>query len=267
MTAHQRTIRDNRASEGSDADMFGNWWNGINIDIKLAEIRPISYQTAEAIISKYEWLGTMPGKTLFQFGIFFEGACAGAVIYAPDYGENLGIWDKYGFTGKIICLARGACVHWAHPHSASKLIKQSIKLLPERYRVVTATVDERAGEIGTIYQACGFEFVGKMSKSKIAFKIGDRIVSERRFRHRHIGKRWYGTAEFEQVQTPGKGRYFYFRGPAGEKKKYRRAIEHLIKPYPKRAEQVSSRDTDGTPIKAGGSSPAPLQFPVHVETK
>jgi hypothetical protein len=27
--------------------------------------------------------------------------------------ENLGTWDKYGYSGQIIALLRGACTHWA----------------------------------------------------------------------------------------------------------------------------------------------------------
>jgi hypothetical protein len=39
----------------------------------------------------------------------------------------------------------------------AKLIRGSLRLLPERYTVITATVDGRAGEVGTVYQACGFD--------------------------------------------------------------------------------------------------------------
>ena len=84
---------------------------------------------------------------------FLRGRLGGAVVFGPEDSENLGIWDKYGYTGKIIALKRGACVHWAHPHAASKLIRRSMDLLPARYQVITATVDAAAGEIGTIYQA------------------------------------------------------------------------------------------------------------------
>ncbi len=232
--AHQRLIREQRASEDADVDLFGRWWQGIDVDISTAEVREVSYQTANEIIMKYEWLGTMPAKTLHYYGIFFSGACAGVVVYAPEYGENLGIWDKYGFTGKIICLARGACTHWAHPHSASKLIRRSIDLLPDRYRIITCTTDERAGEIGTIYQACGFDYVGQMSKSKLAFRMNGKIISERRFRKRHVGKRWYSDGNAETVHLPGKGRYFCFRGRQREQRLFRKSIAHLIKPYPKR---------------------------------
>ena len=77
--------------------------------------------------------------------------------------------------------ATPACAHWAHPHAASKLIRRSMDLLPERYKVITATVDAIAGEIGTIYQACGFDYVGTMHRGVRAhITAGGRTMSERR---------------------------------------------------------------------------------------
>ena len=159
--AWQKQIRDKRKLENSDSDLLGDWWSDINVDIKKAEIKEVPYLMAKKIIEDYEWLGCMPAVVWHSYGIFFDGYCAGVVCYSPEYSENLGKisrdkgvagadWNKYGFEGKMILLSRGACVHWAHPHSASKLIRQSMKMLPEKYEVVTATVDEAAGEIGTI---------------------------------------------------------------------------------------------------------------------
>jgi transposase len=54
---------------------------------------------------------------------------------------------------KIIALQRGACLPWAHPHSASKLIRRSMALLAKRYKVITAMVDPTAGEIGSVWSA------------------------------------------------------------------------------------------------------------------
>src|SRR5262245_22770972 len=88
--------------------------------------------------------------------------CGGVVVYGDEYGENLGVWDRYGFSGKIIALLRGHSLPWSHPHAASKLIRRSMDLLPARFKVVTAMVDQGVDEIGTIYQAAGFHFVGIM---------------------------------------------------------------------------------------------------------
>ena len=145
--AHQRIIREQKATESDlQADMFSDFWRDIDTDIKKSVVREVDYGTAKNIIEEYEWLQCMPAISWYYYGIFFDDICAGVVVYGQEYGENLGLWDKYDYTGKIILLARGACVHWAHPHSASKLISQSIKLLPEKYKVITATVDELAGE-------------------------------------------------------------------------------------------------------------------------
>lgn len=52
-----------------------------------------------------------------------------------------------------------------------KVIRRSMRLLPERYRIVTATCDRAAGEIGTIYQACGFDDVGTMRAGGRALNV------------------------------------------------------------------------------------------------
>jgi hypothetical protein len=234
--AWQKQIRDERSS--SAGDLLGRWWDGIDCDISKSKVRPIDIGMAEKIILEYEWLKCMPAVVLHCYGIFFGEMCAGAVVYSPEYAENLGVWDKYGYTGKIICLARGACVHWAHPHSASRLIRGSMKLLPERYKVVTCTVDAEAGEVGTIYQACGFDYVGQMS------------AGGKRISYLHKGEKRSGRQAMRSFGTRGKkisemgaagvshhhrkGRYFCFRGNKYEIAENREQIAALMKPYPKR---------------------------------
>ncbi len=284
MKAHQRIIRERREAESSDADMFGNWWQGINVSINNADVRDVSYETAKAIIEKYEWLECMPAVVWYNYGIFFDGCCGGVVCYGPEYSENLGKvaretgrkcadWSKYGYEGKMILLSRGACTFWAHPHSGSKLIRESMKLLPAKYEVVTSTCDPAAGEVGTIYQACGFDYVGSMRDNRDTVKsrymdrdgwlIDGKIVGSRSIRQRCGSTKAADIAAVfpnaVKIRQHSKHRYFAFRGPAAVQKRNRAAISHLINPFPKRAGKVSSRDTVGSTDKAGGSSPSPLQ--------
>jgi hypothetical protein len=232
MKSHQRFIRERLAQSEPT----------FNADIETAVVREITPSQAKEIIEKYEWLKTMPAFILHCYGIFFDGICGGAVVYSTEYAENLGVWDKYGYTGKIICLSRGACVHWAHPHAASKLIRQSMKMLPEKYKVVTCAIDRTANEYGTIYQACGFDYVGQMSKggdqASIITPDGKRISSRDAYS-------LYGTRSAQVLRemgldvrsTPRKSRYFGFRGSKREQQENRKEIEHLMKPYPKRPPQ------------------------------
>jgi hypothetical protein len=257
--AWQKQIRDRRKQENSDSDLLGDWWSNINVDIKKGEIKEVPYLMAKKIIEDYEWLGCMPAVVWHSYGIFFDGHCAGVVCYSPEYSENLGKisrekgtagadWSKYGYEGKMILLSRGACVHWAHPHSASKLIRQSMKMLPKKYEIVTATVDEAAGEIGTIYQACGFHYVGSMrdSNPNVKSRKLDRdgwLINGKIWTARSI-RSICGDTKIEniknhfpnvvKVKQHSKGRYFAFTGSKRTQQQHFKAIEHLIKPYTKR---------------------------------
>jgi hypothetical protein len=252
MKAHQRLVREAKERE-EGVDLFGAYWHGIDTDIKRAEVREVSHHQAKEIIEEYEWMGCLAAVNWFYYGIFFDNICGGVVIYGQEYIENLGRWDKYGYTGKIILLNRGACVHWAHPHSASKLIRTSMKMLPEKYKVVTATVDDLAGEIGTIYQACGFDYIGSMrdANPNVNSRKGDRsawLINGKLYGARAMRQK-FGTTKIEVIQERypdakhvkqnSKGRYFAFRGTKKEIKENRSTISHLIKPYPKRQENAS----------------------------
>ena len=263
LKAHQRVRREQIAQSGEDIGILGEFWKTIDIDIKKAIVKPIDRATAKEMILKYEWLGCMPAVCWYYFGIFFDGHLGGVVVYGPEYSENLGKlareqgrkcadWSKFGYEGKMILLSRGACAHWAHPHSASKLIRVSMRMLPEKFKVVTATVDDLAGEIGTIYQACGFDYVGSMRdhNPNVKSKKGDRRgwkANGKLYGSRAIRQLCGSTKEadvrkvfpdFEKVPQNSKGRYFAFRGTQREIAELRGAISKLIKPYPKRAPVV-----------------------------
>jgi len=246
--AHQRIVREEKEIEDAH-NVFGKWWEDIDTDIKKAVVKPIERKQAQEVIEQYEWLGCMPAMVKYCFGIYFENNLGGVVVYSHEYSENLGHWDKYDYTGKMILLSRGACVHWAHPHSASKLITSSMKMLPAKYKVVTATVDELAGEIGTIYQACNFYYIGSMREnnpnvkspksSRFGVLINGKLYGARSIRQKigtqrkaDILAKW-PNAKF--VPQKAKKRYFYFLGNKKERKYYKKQIEQFIKPYPKRS--------------------------------
>ena len=256
--AHQKLIRD---AGWHKHDLLGDWWRGINTDIKKAVVKPTTRAVAEQIIKEYEWLGCLAAVSYYYYGIFFDDVCAGVVCYGPEYSENLGKitresgkagadWSRYGYEGKMLLLNRGACVHWAHPHSASKLIRRSMDLLPDQFKVITATVDDLAGEVGTIYQACGFDYVGSMRdhNPNVNSKKGDRdawVINGKLYGSRAI-RSMFGTTKLDEVRLRypnvrkvkqnSKGRYFAFRGTKADIKTNRAAIAHMIKPYPKRTD-------------------------------
>lgn len=245
--AHQKIIRDKK-SETDNQNLFGAYWENIDLDLKKSSVKEIDLITAKNMVEEYEWLGCMPAITWYCYGIYFEGHCGGVVVFSPEYIENLGRWDKYDYTGKIILLSRGVCLHWAPINTNSKLVMTAIKMLPEKYKIVTATTDHLAGEIGTIYQACNFYYVGSMrdANPNIPSKNGDRdgwLIDGKLYGARSLRMKYGDTKmetllkynkEVKKVKQNSKHRYFIFRGTKQEQKYHKQQIEHLIKPYPKR---------------------------------
>ena len=230
-TAHQKIIRDEKAITDRH-NLFGDYWSGIDLSLDNAKIRPIDVNTARCMVEEYEWLGCMPAISLYCFGIYFDDYCGGVVVFSPEYIENLGRWDKYDYTGKIILLSRGVCLHWTPPNTNSKLVMGAIRMLPDEYKIITATTDHLAGEIGTIYQACNFYYVGSMrdANPNVNSKNGDRdgwVINGKLYGARSLRLK-YGTTKIDvlrrhhpdvkKVKQNSKHRYFYFRGSRAEKK-------------------------------------------------
>lgn len=240
--AWQYKVRKQKELEESN----NPYWKDLDLDIAHSIVKEIDNLTAKKIIEEYEWLGCMPAIVNYCYGIFFkniytgEEVCGGAVVYGKEYTENLGVWDKYGYTGKILLLARGVCLHWTKKNTNSHLIMESMKLLPKQYEVITCTTDNLAGEVGTIYQACNFYYVGSMRKVKerTGCIINGKLYGSRslraKFGHMRKADILKECPDAKFIKQKSKDRYFYFRGDKKTKRKNLKAIEHLIKPYPKR---------------------------------
>lgn len=237
--AHQKKIREERKLSDEKENLFGNFWDKIDKSLSKSVVKPVSITTAKTIIEKYEWLKCLPAIVMYSYGIYFDGVCGGCVTYGTDYCENLGVWDKYGFSGKLILLSRGACVHWTPIGSGSRLIMKSIKMLPEKYSVITATCDRLAGEFGTIYQACGWKYFGSMrvnnnlSPKREGWMINGKLFGSRAIRSKIGSQKMEDILKFYpsavKVEQLSKDRYFYFKD-----KKMEYSLKHLFKPYPKR---------------------------------
>lgn len=260
--AWQYKMRKEKAEEESKHP----YWLNLDLDVTHSAVREITRAEATRIIEEYEWLGCMPSISSYYYGIFFtdtvtgDEICGGAVVYGTEYSENTGVWDKYGYTGKILLLARGVCLHWTKKNTNSHLIMESMKLLPPQYEVITCTVDNLAGEVGTIYQACNFDYVGVMRKTKerTGCVIDGKLYGSRSLRAK------FGTQDKEKIlamcptakfiKQKSKGRYFYFRGSKKTRRANRQSIQHLIKPYPKR--DVSAEIEEYMQFKRRTNAPA-----------
>lgn len=140
----------------------------VRLELRTATVRPISRATAERVILRYEWLGTLPPVQRY-FGLFFGPYVAGVTAVAVGNGTAGAFTaQQYGLDRReLATLTRGACVSWAPPGSNSKLVSWTVRLLRELepgVKLLVAYADSEAGEIGTIYQAAGWAYIGPGAK-------------------------------------------------------------------------------------------------------
>jgi hypothetical protein len=157
-------------------------------------------------------------------------------------------------------LREGACVHWAHPHAASFLISRACRLaaLTFGWRIFYAYADPTAGEVGTIYQACNWLYLGigagRSDKGRWRFFNrregkwrGERSVRKRRL----VLAELRSHPEWIPQWTPDKGRYVWFEGSRREKLDLRQKLKYPPQPYPKRRRVPSvggCADTPSLPV-------------------
>lgn len=114
-------------------------------------------------IKRHEWLGKLPIWATHRFTARLKknGTLAGVIVMAtPNAFSNLlGRENK----DKEKLISRGACISWAPKNLGSWLIMQSIRWMVKNteFRYFTAYSDPEAKELGTIYQACNFIYLGQ----------------------------------------------------------------------------------------------------------
>lgn len=111
-------------------------------------------------IETYEWLGNMPLRPTHRFAAYYQGRLVGAIVMSVPNSFSKILGEDTPNLEKLI--SRGACISWAPKNLPSSLIMWSIRWMVKntQFRIFTAYSDPEAKELGTIYQACNFYYLG-----------------------------------------------------------------------------------------------------------
>jgi hypothetical protein len=227
-------------------------------------IEPIGSEDATAFIRRYEWMGT-PGHPVASYCARneFNEVAAVALFSRPPNLQSAGLCraldpksltdDDRAYIGTVVCLERGACSHWAHPHTASWFIPRVLELARAEHgwKIVYAYSDEDAGEIGTIYQACNWLYIGqgvgrRPSRPRHYFRHRDwpatrKSISERAFYRRGFGAADIAAGEWIRSHHVAKHKYVQFVGDRRERRALLRELRYAPQPYPKRSPEIGSQ--------------------------
>ena len=127
-------------------------------------------QQIKQFITIHEWLGTMPHHPTHRFIATYQGHMAGVVVMStPNMLCSQFFGPQNRDREKLI--SRGACISWSPKNLASALLMDSIRWMAKNtpYRFFTGYSDVGAGEIGTIYQACNFIYLGQKMGEKFKY--------------------------------------------------------------------------------------------------
>ena len=211
-----------------------------------AQVREVILERgrAAALILRYEWLGNI-GNPQKVYGLWLDGDLLGAVTFGWPAGVESRDICGQDHRGLAICLERGACVHYSPRNSASFLIRRATKRmwLEHGYQIFYAYADPMAGEIGTVYQAVGWEYIGQGpghgNRDRWYFRnpANGRWITSKSFYQRGLKKAEALADGWEFEQRPPKHKYIWFEGSRAEKRRLREACRYSFLPYPKRFEE------------------------------
>lgn len=231
--AHQREIRE-RYERDEPRPTIPN--------LSGCRVEKITSEQAKQVILKYEWLGTM-GRAVACYGLrTADGELLGVAVFGwPSAVESRDICGRKN-REIAVCLERGACVHFAPPNSASFLIANAVKQAARDHgwRIFYAYADPEAGEIGTVYQACNWLYIGQgvgrtPGRLREDWQLPDgRILSSRSLRHRKMKRPDAIAAGWVPIYRHPKHKYVHFEGTRAERRKLLAELRYPVSPYPKR---------------------------------
>ena len=157
----------NKAEDLQLANLSEDYVNSLSIqDFEFAYIPKHDKEGCREVrefIERHEWLGKMPVWVTDRFVARLKDSkllAGGVGMATPNSFSNLLGAESKGLE-KLI--ARGACISWSPKNLGSWIIMQSIKWMVKNtdFRYFTAYSDPEAKELGTIYQACNFIYLGQ----------------------------------------------------------------------------------------------------------
>lgn len=165
----QKLVRD--VNEDRDREAGHNF--NLNVSDFVLAIEPLSREHRQ-FIHKYEWLGKIGYGVKWVFTARYNNHLAGVVMISEP--------NAYQFGEREALIQRGAVSSWASKNLNSKLVmfacRWMVKNTNKRYFV--AYSDPDAGEIGTIYQACNFDYLGQKYGAKYMLRLPNGELSTTR---------------------------------------------------------------------------------------
>lgn len=208
--------------------------------------RRIDFNAASRFYDNYEHLGD-PGRGVYHWGAFSSNLLVAAVSIGTTGFSLTGnmyadLAETYDLN--VYQLTRGGTSPAAPKNTGSWIVSRSLKglRLLKGDSIVVAYSDPKYNEVGTIYQASNFLYLGKTDpKGQSNYVINGEWMSGWQVR-KEYGTRCMDSLQKECDQVDRlplrpKFRYMYVTSRPRIKQSVESDVEHLVEPYPKRTSE------------------------------
>ncbi len=186
----------------------------------------------KTFIERHEWLGKLPTRPTHRFIATYKGQIAGAIVMATPNTFSSLLGKENRDLEKLI--SRGACISWSPKNLGSALVMYAVRWMVQNtpFRFFTAYSDTEARELGTIYQACNFIYLGQGSGTRYEYydpqNPGRGWFSDRLFRKSSKVRKFARTLEIEwQPEWSCGDKVFWDRIPSETRVKIKFHARHL----------------------------------------
>lgn len=211
--------------------------------VKNMYVLPIEVKNARPYISTFHYSKTTPDSTQYAFAGYYKDKLAGIVLYGTGSNNK-----QYSYLindiqkGQYIELTRLWSPDGMPKNTESKLISESLKMLPKEIKLVISFADSSKNHVGYIYQATNWYYVGKTNSTTMLIDEEgiirhNKSINIYRLRHDELktktSKEIMDIYGWRKIEGGVKHRYCYLLGNKKEKKIMFNKIKDKIMEYPK----------------------------------
>jgi hypothetical protein len=232
-----------RDKEEKQQKLFDNLYSDGNEKAKEIIVKKVNAGFVRQYVATYHYSKIMPDNAFNCFAGFYGNKLAGVVVYGNGANNNT-------FSALIPDIEVKNCRElmrlWSPDgmpkNTESKLISESLKMLPQEIFLVVSFADPSHNHTGIIYQATNFYYCGMSKPSKMLKNKDGRIFHVRSigtYKRRHpelkefTNKEIMKKYEWKYIDSSGKHRYVYLRGDKWIKSLMYNKIKRKIIDYPK----------------------------------
>ena len=216
-------------------------YNGMKVKDMI--VKPLQVKDVRPYISTFHYSQSTPDSTRFTFGGYFGDKLAGVITYGMGANHS-----QYKYlipnieNGEYLELTRLWSPDSMPKNTESKLIAESLKMLPREIKLVVSYSDTQQNHVGTIYQATNWLYCGTTTGGKMLIDENGTIrhtksINMVRLRHPEYkgvhSKTIMKDKGWEYVEGGVKHRYCMLRGSKKEKKELFSMVKDKVEDYPK----------------------------------